>query len=499
MTRRQLLGLGVGAAHGPPGRSASTRRPNVLMLVADDLNTWTGLQHEASRALTPSLNALARRGTVFRNAYCASPLCNPSRTAVLTGLAPWTSGIYENGHWWRPALPGVVTMPEFWRRNGYHAAGAGKVFHHTPGFNPPQVWDEFQTFRWDDPWDRPAATYIDVPPTPKPPGAPYNGMAPPRHEFDWGALPKAEAEYGDARSVAFAERFLAQPRTEPFFLAVGLFRPHLPWFTPKEYREAISGDRFLPEMVDGDLNDVPAAGKRFAATGAADFQRTRGMDQWPEAIRAYRASIRFADALYGRVLRALERSGQADNTVIVFWSDNGFHMGEKERFHKSTLWERACRVPLLIAAPGQKAATVDAPVSLLDVYPTLAALCGLRPPSGLDGRDLAPVLRSPRRATTQAVVTGFQPGNFAVNDGRWRYIRYQDGGEELYDLRSDPNEWTNLAGQPAMRAHMDRLARSIPAREAKPAPLKSAYRFDPVRYTWQPVAMTDSARPTQRN
>jgi arylsulfatase A-like enzyme len=418
---------------------------------------------------------------------------------VLTGRAPWSSGIYDNAHWWRPALPGIVTMPEFWRRNGYVAAGAGKVFHHTPGFNPPEVWDEFQPFRWDDPWDRPAATYVDVPPTPRPPGIPVNGMAPLKHEFDWGALPKAESEYGDARSVAFAERFLSEPRTKPFFLAIGLFRPHLPWFTPAEYRQAIAEDRFQPELVEDDLRDVPAAGKRLAASGTTDFYRTRTAHRWADAVQAYRASIRFADALYGRVLRALERSGEAGNTIIVFWSDNGFHMGEKERFHKSTLWERACRVPLLIAAPGMKATAVDEPVSLLDLYPTLASLCGLAAPGGLDGTDLAPTLRSRRGAPGRVVVTGFQPGNYAATDGRWRYIRYQDGGEELYDLRGDPNEWTNLAGQTAARSQVERLARAMPVREAAPAPLKNTYRFDPATYTWRPNATPQPASPVQRN
>jgi arylsulfatase A-like enzyme len=491
LTRRRFLGLhftgglALGVSAGAQRRPSTSSRPNVLMLIADDLNTWTGLQHPGSAALTPHLNRLGQSGVVFRNAYCASPLCNPSRSSTLTGIAPWKSGVYDNGHWWKPALPNTLTMPMFWRSHGYHAAGAGKVFHHTAGFNPPSQWDEFHPFAFDDPWDRPAENYPQVPRTQTPPDIPLNGIKPMHHEFDWGSLPKSEQEYGDARTVRWAQQFLSQQRAQPFFLTVGLFRPHLPWYVPPEYFEATAGDSFAPPRPPDDLDDLPKAGRQMAAAGARDYNSAHQAGKWKEAVAAYRASIRYADELFGRVLQALADSPHAANTIVVFWSDNGFHLGEKQRFHKSTLWERASRVPLVITAPGVKPAVVDTPVSLLDVYPTLAALCGLQTPQGLDGEDRTSILRNPKQLGGKPAITNFQPGNYAVSDTRWRYIRYRDGGEELYDLGADPAEWKNLAGQPAQRQRIAQMAKWIPTTEAPPVPGKSAYRFDPVTYSWE--------------
>lgn len=488
MNRRAWLGLAGAAAleSATAFQGPTIELPNVLMLIADDLNTWTGLQHKESEALSPAVNRLGGRGVVFRNAFCASPLCNPSRTATLTGIAPWKSGVYDNSHWWKPAMPHTVTMPVHWRRHGYRAIGVGKVFHHTAGFNPPSEWDEFHHFRFDDPWDRPAANYPEVPATKQPSGIPLNGMAPLKHEFDWGSLPKPEAEYGDARSAAWAQDFLSRGQTKPFFLAVGLFRPHLPWYSPPSYFHEVGESAHLPFVDSDDLDDLPTAARRLAEAGNADYQRTREAGKWEEAVHAYRASIRYADALFGRILSALEAGPHAANTIVVLWSDNGFHMGEKQRFHKSTLWERACRVPLVMAAPGIQPAVVDAPVSLLDLFPTLAALCGLPRPESLDGKDLGTLMRNPVRKTRRSVITNFRPGNYAVSDGEWRYLRYHDGGEELYHLPRDPQERNNLARDPRQRSRIRALARHIPTQEAKAAPEKSAYRFDSSSYTWQP-------------
>ncbi len=487
MNRRAWLGIVGGVAIR--GASALQRpalaRPNVLMLIADDLNTWTGLQHKESATLSPAVNRLGGRGVVFRNAYCASPLCNPSRTATLTGIAPWKSGVYDNAHWWKPAMPHAVTMPAHWRRHGYRAIGVGKVFHHTAGFNPPSEWDEFHRLQFDDPWDRPAANYPDVPATKPPPGIPLNALAPLKHEFDWGSLPKPEEEYGDARSAAWAQDFLSREQEQPYFLAVGLFRPHLPWYSPPEYFRETAGDAYLPVANSRDLDDLPAEARRLAAAGSPDYQRTRDARKWEEAVGAYRASIRYADALFGRILHALEAGPHAANTIVVLWSDNGFHLGEKERFHKSTLWERACRVPLVVAAPGIQPAVVDAPVSLLDLFPTLATLCGLPRPESLDGEDLGTLMRNPRRTNHRYVITNFRPGNYAVSDGDWRYLRYLDGGEELYHLRRDPREEVNLARNPRYRGRIRAMARHIPLQQMQPAPDKSTYRFDSASYTWQ--------------
>ncbi|MCW5962555.1 MAG: sulfatase [Bryobacterales bacterium] len=486
MNRRTWLGLmGTAAIAAAAPSRPSPPRPNVLMLIADDLNTWTGLQHEESRGLSPEVIRLGERGLVFQNAFCASPLCNPSRTATLTGVAPWRSGVYDNAHWWRPAMPDAITMPAYWRRHGYRAAGVGKVFHHTAGFNPPSEWDEFHTFRFDDPWDRPGGSYPEIPATPAPPYVPLNGLSPLKHEFDWGSLPKPEHEYGDSRSVAWAEDYLSREQSQPFFLALGLFRPHLPWYSPPEYFRMAAAAKYLPPAAVEDLDDLPAEGRRMAAAGASDFERSRDAGKLQDAVDAYRASIRYADALFGRVLAALESGPHAEDTIVVLWSDNGFHLGEKQRFHKSTLWERACRVPLVVAAPWLKPGIVDCPVSLLDLYPTLTTLCGLPKPPAMDGQDLGPLIANPKQRTRRLVLTGFRPGNYAVSDGTWRYLRYHDGGEELYRLTDDSNEWNNLASDPRYRGRIRAMARALPRHEAQPAPDKSAYRFHPATYQWQ--------------
>jgi arylsulfatase A-like enzyme len=246
---------------------------------------------------------------------------------------------------------------------------------------------------------------------------------------------------------------------------------------------------YRPRIQDTDLEDLPAEARRLATPGAADFELTRQTGRWEEAVSAYRASIRYADDLFGRVLRALDSGPNGSNTIVAFWSDNGFHLGEKHRFHKSTLWERSCRVPLVIAVPWIKPGVTNAPVSLLDLYPTLAALCGLPIPQAVDGQDLSLQLANPTRKSNRVVLTNFRPGNYAVSDGRWRYLRYHDGGEELYDLTQDPHEWNNLAREPRHRNRLARMARHVPTVEAQPAPPKNAYRFHQGSYTWEPAGV----------
>lgn len=474
-------------------------RPNVLFIAVDDLNDWVGCLDGYAGVRTPNIDRLAARGMLFANAHCPAPVCNASRTAVLTGLAPWRTGIYNNAAWWRPVLPKVVTLPERFKAAGYLVAGGGKVYHHTPGFNPPDQWHEYFDQVFDDPWHRPKTG--DVRPIRSvhwPPGFPLNGLDGvtelPRPvnpmEFDWGPLDQGELEMGDGQMMDWACRFLRQRHhhQKPFFLAVGTFRPHLPWYAPRAHfdRYAIEAIHLPPVKAD-DLDDVPAMGRKFATARRSDITLVKHTGKWREAIRAYLACISYADALIGRLVDALDASGEAERTIIVLWSDHGWHLGEKGHWHKMTLWERATRVPLVVVAPGvtRAGSRCARPVSLLDLYPTLTELCGLEPSERIDGESLLPLLKDPEAPRRRPAVTTYLRGNHAVRDGRWRYIRYADGGEELYDHRTDPNEWSNVAGDPRYGPIKARLAQWLPERDAANAPGKSAFEFDPNTYRWR--------------
>lgn len=482
ITRRALLGAAMGAA------GAVEKRPNVLFLSVDDMNDWVGCLGGYPGVKTPNIDRLARRGVLFANAHCASPLCNPSRTALLTGRAAWRTGVYNNDQYWRPHLPDAVTLPQYFKSNGYYVAGAGKVFHHVAGFNPPDQWNDFQLQEFDDPWYRRLDFYPWVKKEPNPAGHPFNGLRNFQGEFDWGVIPgRPESGYGDMRAVEYAEKFLGRPHDKPFLLAIGLWHPHIPMFAPQDYFDLYpDGAVKLPEAREDDLDDVPAQGQKFAAFRRDEHDRIVREGKWREAVRAYLACISFADRMVGRVLDALDAGPNAADTIIVFWSDNGWHLGEKRHWHKSTLWQRSTHVPLIVAGPGVRQAGRDRkqPVSLLDLYPTLVDLCGLPRRRDLDGASLAPLLRDASARRHPAVCT-FLPGNHAVRTERWRYIRYQDGGEELYDCLADPNEFHNLATKAKYAAVKKDLARWMPRESAPPAPDRSAYEFDFATHTYR--------------
>jgi arylsulfatase A-like enzyme len=284
------------------------------------------------------------------------------------------------------------------------------------------------------------------------------------------------------RSVEFGDK-------QPYFLACGFFRPHLPWYVPQKYFDLYPIDEILvPATTSGDLDDLPAEALKLAAARRNDFEAIKKAGRWKYAIQAYLASISYADAQIGRVLDALDARPNHHRTIIILWSDHGWHLGEKEHWHKSTLWEAATRVPLIISAPNHRSGVCDQPVSLLDLYPTLCELCRMQPTPDnrhrLDGISLAPLLRDPETPWNRPAVIEYKFGNAAVRGRRYRYIRYRDGGEELYDHDSDSEEWTNLADDPQFVSVKQALAKWITRRWAEPAATKQALRFDPQQYTW---------------
>jgi arylsulfatase A-like enzyme len=448
------------------------------MIVVDDMNDWVGCLGGHPDVKTPNIDRLAKRGLLFTNAHVAAPVCNPSRVATLTGLRPSSTGIYGNETSWIEALPDVPTVPEHFKANGYHVVGGGKVNHHMPGFNRRSDWHDYFDQVFDNHYQDQLARGLDVKNFTWPAGFPLNQLAavktfskPPQNpnEFDWGAFNKTDREMGDGQMVEWAAKFLAQPTQQPFFLAAGIYRPHLPFYAPRKYFEMYPLDKItLPPVKADDCDDLPETGKQMAADRRGDYELVMKEGRYRELVQAYLASITFGDALIGQLLDALDASPAAKNTIVVLWSDHGWHLGEKQHLHKFTLWERSTRVPFIIAAPGITAADTRTarPVGLIDLFPTLNELCTLPAISALDGISLVPLLKDPAQVWDKPALTTHGQGNHALRTERWRYIRYADGGEELYDHTNDPNEWHNLALKPEFESVKTELSKSLPMTDA---------------------------------
>ncbi len=461
-----------------PALSAASPRPNVLMIIVDDMNDWVGCLGGHPQVKTPHIDRLAKRGLLFTNAHVAAPVCNPSRVATLTGLRPSTTGIYGNETKWLEAMPDVPTIPQHFKTNGYHVLGGGKVNHHMPGFNRRTDWHHYFDQVFDSHYQDQLARGLDVKRFTWPAGFPLNRLEavrtfskPPQNpnEFDWGAFDKPDAETGDGQMVEWAVKLLAQPPKEPFFLAAGIYRPHLPFYAPRKYFDLYPLDQIiLPPIKADDCDDLPEAGKQMAADRRGDYEIVLRENRHRELVQAYLASISFGDALIGRLLDALDASPAANNTVVVLWSDHGWHLGEKQHLHKFTLWERSTRIPMIIAAPGvtQSDSRTARPVGTIDLFPTLNELCSLPAIASLDGTSLLPLLKNPSQEWSRPALTTHGLGNHALRSERWRYIRYADGGEELYDHTTDPNEWTNLAGRAEFAPIKAELAKSLPKTDA---------------------------------
>jgi arylsulfatase A-like enzyme len=449
-----------------PAPQAEPVTPNVLLIVLDDLNDWIGCLGGHPQARTPHLDALAAESLLFTNAYCAAPACNPSRTALFSGRAPWKTGLIRNQQVFRDLLPDEVLLPRHFADHGYHAAGGGKLLHYIVDA---RSWDAyFPSLERENPFPRtrqPQERPVSLP------REPWMYV-----EADWGPVDATRDEYGgDVLVAQWAAGELTRPHDEPFFRAAGIYRPHEPWFLPREDFEQFSPEEteLPPGYRADDLDDVPEAGQSLARNRYLAHIRAHGL--WKSGVAAYLASITFADAMVGQILDALDRGPHRDTTVVVVTSDHGWHLGEKEHWQKFTGWRASARVPLLIRVPrgtpglpqGSPAGSrCDAAVSLLDVFPTLTELCAVPAKPGVDGRSLVPLLQDPQRRDWPGTVRTQlgQPDAFALSGRRFRYIRYGDGGEELYDIARDPHEWTNLVTAPEHAARVEAL-RKIAADE----------------------------------
>lgn len=488
-----LLMMFILTACGGEGKKQTSdsgqKKANVLFIAVDDLNNWLGCLNGYSNTKTPNIDKLASQGVLFTNAHCQAPLCGPSRASIMTGLRPSTTGIYgmtldnsvrsEN-----PVTKDIVFLPEYFRNNGYHTMGIGKLFHiHAPtgtfdesggrveGFGPHPV----ERFVWDGFGTSDRKRYG-------------------RTNTDWGAYPEVDSLMPDHQSVDWVIERLKREYDKPFFLGLGFLRPHVPLYVPQKWFDMhpIDGIQVAPYKSD-DLDDVPPVALQIndlPMMPSTEWAIESG--EWKSIIQAYLACVSFVDYEIGRVMDALENSKYADNTIIVLWSDHGYRLGEKGTFAKHALWEPATNAPLLFVAPElPQGKVIDSPAEMLSIYPTLLELCGLPPYNRNEGTSLVSTMQNEKAEEGAFALTTFGMNNHAVKAAGFRYIQYEDGGEELYDHGSDPNEWTNLAKQPEYKGEKDALKMYLPTINANWDPLSS--------YSFQPYFVEQKARTSGSN
>jgi len=443
------------------------KKPNVLFIAIDDLNDWVGFMGGHPQAVTPHMDALAKRGRNFINAHCAVPVCSASRASIMSGVAATTHGSYELGPRYEqlPALKNVPTIQRYFKDHGYTTLSGGKMLHHN--FNGRLTGDIDQSFgrkrspRPKKPMSRPAN---------------WSGA------WDWGAYPEQDAEMADIQLAHNAAKALKENFDKPFFMSVGFFRPHVPLLVPPKWFELYDADKItLPKNPKSDLDDLP---KNFLAINnyavAPTHAEVEASGKQRSLTHAYLASVSFVDHCVGIVLDALKSSSYAENTLVVLWSDHGFHLGEKQHWAKRTLWEESTRVPLIIAGPGIKhSKPCKEPASLIDLYPTLIDLCNLPKADHLEGVSLVPQLRDPAKVRKQPAITSSYFGNHSIRTRDWRLIVYEDGAKELYDHRNDPDEFRNLTDNPAHKATLGELVKWLPKKaspEFKPKSERSRLR-----------------------
>ncbi len=478
--------------------SCAQKQPNVLFISIDDLNDWTGKLEGNNQVISPNLDGLADSGVLFTNAHASMAVCIASRNSLLSGMHPTTTGWYAlNGDQkamnenYKSVMHGKQMLPELFRNNGYQTFAAGKVFH--TGTND---FDDLEGKLWDEalPKYKPTLRAIDYErgegyggykfyPFPKE-GSQLNRHYGEKlgggHSLSGGQLDSEDMPNGkmfDELIADFAVDKLSQKHDKPFFLSVGFVRPHVPYTAPRKFFDMYNADSIqLPKMPIDEMKDIPNIGKAIAFNYGiptmGDYEAVKGMgdDYWRHLIHSYLACVSFVDDQLGRVLEALENSEYADNTIIVLWSDHGQSMGEKMNFRKMSLWEESTKVPLVIATPNGKSRgkKVTAPVSLLDLYPTLVDLCELPKQKHLDGNSLEPLLNNPTSDWKYPVISNWRYRNYSVRSENYRYIQYRDGTEEFYDHTVDPGEHDNNVSNKKYAKIIENHKEWIPKKAALP-------------------------------
>ncbi|QBN20479.1 sulfatase [Flavobacterium nackdongense] len=442
--------------HSQSKKETVATKPNVLFIAIDDMNNWASAMGGVAK--TPNMEKLAKAGKLFTNAYCVVPACNPSRVAIMTGVRPETSGQYTNPGNFRD-LPGNanrITLPLYLQQNGYEAIAAGKIFHNGRGKGTePDPQSDPQSWNYQFPNDvgtKGHQLYLDKNNQAKwLEGAMYiEGMDSRKPEYlskfgVWGVTPEKKEETADWKNAEFASNYLGEKHDKPFFLAVGLFRPHSPQIAPQEFFDMYPLESIqVPELPENDMDDIPEIAKTNFSSKFVELVKEKG--QLQKATQGYLASMSFADACIGKILEGVENGPNKDNTIIVLWTDHGWQLAQKERWEKFSLWKQSTNSPLIIKYPNMKnpGESTNQAVSLLDLFPTVLDLSGIEKPDFLEGTSLVPLLTDANYKRKEPAITTYEKGNISVEKNDWNFIQYKDGSEELYNHATDPKEFKNV-------------------------------------------------------
>jgi arylsulfatase A-like enzyme len=439
-----LVSIAFSVLQSTAAEPTASSKPNVLFIAVDDLNHWVGYTKRNKQTRTPNIDRLSKMGVSFTRADCVAPLCNPSRAALMTGLRPSTTAVYENSDNWKKAIPEGRGLSLTFKNAGYFVAGAGKIYHGNTYYEG--EWDEYFKKQGSDEDEHGKGV-----------GKMEGFTIPVKHNLK-------DEDLSDWHITDYCIDQLGKKHDRPFFLACGLHKPHLPWVVPQKYYDMFPLESIeLPPHKENDLDDVPPAGVRMAKA-SGDHKTVLENNRWKAAVQSYLASVAYTDMNIGRLLDAFEKSAYKDNTIIVFWGDHGWHLGEKSHWRKFALWEEAVRAPFIWSVPGMtKGGTLcERPVDFMSIYPTLCDLAGIPTPQHVEGNSIKSLLANPKAEWTAPSVCTFGAGNHTARTEKWRYIRYADGGEELYDHTKDPYEWTNLAKDPQYSSVKAELAKAFP-------------------------------------
>jgi len=463
MNRRQFLASTLAVPSWAKARAQGNRKRNVLFIASDDLNTClSSYSHPIVK--TPNIDRIAKMGTRFDRAYCQFPLCSPSRSSLLTGQAPDTTGIYELQTHFRKNIPDVVTLPQLFQKNGYFAARVGKIFHYgvpgqigTSGLDDPPSWNQvINPNGVDHTKEEPLLKNY----------TPTRGLG---SAICFHASSASDEQHTDGITANEISRLLEQHKSDPFFLAAGFYRPHVPWIAPSKYFDMFPLDKIQIKPFDETEMRIAPEPAYFTVPSNWGMNESQRKD----ALRAYYASIAFLDVQVGKVLDTLDRLSLTENTTIVFWSDHGYQLGEHGQWMKQTVFEASARVPLLIGGAGieKRGVASGRTVELLDLYPTLAELCQLQgTPTNLHGRSVVPLTRKPNASWNKPAVTQVRRLNdsktimgYSLRTERYRYTSWEDGstGEELYDYQRDPRELQNVANETAQEKNKKKLRTTL--------------------------------------
>lgn len=449
-------------------------KPNVLFISIDDLNDWAGVFKGHPQTKTPHLDNFAANGAmVFQNARCPGPVCCISRSSLLSGFWPSTTGVYGNS---QNMLDSTIiqenaTLPEYFSKHGYHSLSRGKIFHKHATENGSDsghwAFDHWEKTQGGSPVDPDKVTSRNKNLINGKPAPPSDHTGDFGTEFAWGPTRDGIEKTKDYQTAQWAAAQLQEPHEKPFFMAVGISRPHLPFYAPQEFFDLYDPETFKAnEIREDDLDDIlsPKTGKPKHGF-STDYRWLKENDLIDDAARAYAAACSYADTCLGVIFDALEQSPYNDNTIVVIWGDHGWHLGEKMKYRKGTAWNESTRVPLIVRLP-EMTDQQDClrPVNLIDLFPTLVELCNLPEKPTLEGRDFSPLLTDPQQPWDYPSVTVTGEGSATAIDERFHYIRYSDGVEEFYDLETDPMEFTNLINEmnPEWEPIKEKLAAALP-------------------------------------